>query len=99
MGCLQIRLKAQSTSFSADTAACGDATSSSSIAVERLSPKIKKVRNDPSCAVCMEVFAGEDKLNVLPCQHYFHETCTQGWLADHNSCPMCKSKVSVTPEK
>ena len=68
-------------------------------ASERLSPKMKKVRDDPSCAVCMEVFAGEDILYILPCQHYFHESCTQGWLADHSSCPMCKSSVCITPEK
>lgn len=60
-------------------------------------PRQKRVRTDPSCAVCMEVFVGDDRLCVLPCQHYFHVLCTEGWVADHNSCPMCKSAISTTP--
>lgn len=33
----------------------------------------KKMRYEPDCAICMEAFTNDDKLNVLPCEHYFHE--------------------------
>eukprot|EP01038_Epipyxis_sp_PR26KG_P005352 gene5352-7425_t len=52
---------------------------------------------DSRCAVCMENFVSEDNLSLLPCQHYFHIDCTEGWLTDHNSCPMCKTKATQSP--
>ena len=57
----------------------------------------KKIRIDHSCTVCMDNFEKTDKLNLLPCSHYFHMTCLQGWLSDHNSCPVCKRKVTSSP--
>eukprot|EP01033_Poteriospumella_lacustris_P002803 gene2803-2037_t len=49
------------------------------------------------CIVCMEPYIAEDMVRVLPCSHFFHCHCTQGWLADHNSCPYCKTKVTASP--
>ena len=44
----------------------------------------------------MELFDPVDDLHLLPCQHYFHQACTAGWLQDHDFCPMCK--LAVEPE-
>mmetsp|Transcript_20948 Transcript_20948/g.35067 ORF Transcript_20948/g.35067 Transcript_20948/m.35067 type:complete len:442 (-) Transcript_20948:212-1537(-) len=57
------------------------------------------------CVICMEDFdrvEGEEEeeeqlLVVLPCTHYFHIACAEGWLADHNMCPCCKAPVAPTP--
>ena len=54
---------------------------------------------DYRCAVCMDNFEAEDVLHLLPCEHYFHCDCTTGWLADHNSCPICKVRVAASPQK
>mmetsp|Transcript_12298 Transcript_12298/g.18633 ORF Transcript_12298/g.18633 Transcript_12298/m.18633 type:complete len:237 (+) Transcript_12298:70-780(+) len=52
---------------------------------------------DLSCPVCMDDYASDDKINVLPCGHYFHGACCEGWLQDNNSCPMCKKKITQSP--
>jgi len=52
---------------------------------------------DYRCAVCMENYEESDDVYVLPCAHYFHLSCGDGWLADHNSCPICKVKVTASP--
>jgi hypothetical protein len=68
----------QDSSAAASTTVIDDASSS---------PKHKRVRHDPSCAICMEVFIGDDGLNVLPCQHYFHQLCTEVYqLSNFFSC-------------
>jgi hypothetical protein len=64
----------------------------------RKSPKfnLKVIEND-TCAVCMERYENSEMISILPCSHYFHDSCTEGWLSDHNNCPCCKAVVSVTP--
>lgn len=49
------------------------------------------------CSICMDPYINEDMLKVLPCRHFFHGHCATGWLLDHNSCPMCKRKVTISP--
>lgn len=50
-----------------------------------------------TCTVCMEVFAETDDCYTLPCRHFFHDHCAEKWIADHNSCPVCKSKIVPSP--
>ena len=47
----------------------------------------------PTCAVCMCDAEEGDALRRLPCRHEFHQSCVDRWLADHRTCPMCKSDV------
>jgi hypothetical protein len=49
------------------------------------------------CSVCMEHFAETDLVKQLPCKHFFHPPCAQGWIVDHNSCPACTVKIAKTP--
>lgn len=35
---------------------------------------------DHRCAVCMDSFDSTDLLCLLPCEHYFHVPCTEGWM-------------------
>lgn len=32
-------------------------------------------------------------VRVPHCQHVFHDECLQLWLADHDKCPNCRSKI------
>jgi hypothetical protein len=58
------------------------AASSASPAVEIFSCKKLCVREiDYRCSVCMETFEDADTLYLLPCEHYFHVVCTEGWMA------------------
>ena len=51
---------------------CDTASATSSVAQEVQTER---------CVVCMDDFEAQDELVVLPCRHYFHIPCTEGWLA------------------
>lgn len=44
-----------------------------------------------NCPICYE--ETEDKFKELKCKHTFHEKCVDKWLSNHNTCPMCRTKV------
>lgn len=46
------------------------------------------------CPVCLEPFADEDGVRVVPaCGHLYHTPCIDRWLDEHNSCPVCRCAV------
>jgi hypothetical protein len=49
-------------------------------------------RYTEACAICLESDS-ETFLTTKTCSHIFHSTCLQSWLADHTSCPMCRTKL------
>ena len=52
---------------------------------------------DPSgvCTVCMEGFHSScTNGKQAPCGHVYHFDCITKWLSLHNSCPLCRCKVS-----
>jgi len=48
---------------------------------------------EPSCPICLTDFKPEDGLRVLPCEHYFHKECVDGWLAVNKTCPSCRGGI------
>jgi len=46
------------------------------------------------CSICLCEFEGEDTVRRLPCKHYFHQGCIDGWLRISRACPMCNSDVA-----
>jgi len=48
-----------------------------------------------TCTVCFELFAGGDRLRVLPCLHRFHRACIDPWLSRSSECPVCKRDVTA----
>lgn len=44
-----------------------------------------------SCAVCMEDYAVDEEISIMPCLHKFHRECINTWLRQSNTCPICKS--------
>ncbi|KAF5874409.1 putative mitochondrial membrane fission protein [Botrytis fragariae] len=32
---------------------------------------------------------------VLPCSHWFHESCANAWLSAHNTCPICRKGIGA----
>jgi E3 ubiquitin-protein ligase RNF115/126 len=45
------------------------------------------------CSVCMDDVHIGDEVVMLPCSHWFHETCASAWLSEHNTCPICRKGI------
>jgi hypothetical protein len=48
-----------------------------------------------ACSVCTEAFQSSERVVELPCQHCFHSPCIKPWLAEHNTCPVCRFALEV----
>lgn len=58
---------------------------------------IRGLKDSADCAVCLNEFANEDKLRLLPkCKHAFHTECIDTWLLSNSTCPLCRR--SLLPE-
>jgi E3 ubiquitin-protein ligase AIP2 len=47
------------------------------------------------CAVCRCELVAGDAVRLMPCSdaHVFHVPCLAPWLAQHNSCPVCRHEL------
>ncbi|KAL1965513.1 hypothetical protein VTN77DRAFT_5596 [Rasamsonia byssochlamydoides] len=50
------------------------------------------------CSICMESVELGTEVTVLPCKHWFHFTCIEMWLNQHNTCPHCRRGINNTPQ-
>lgn len=53
-----------------------------------LDPPLNKV-----CAICFEDAKKYDMWRKLLCGHRFHPACVDGWIVEHNTCPLCRAKI------
>lgn len=56
----------------------------------------KFLNNDPTCAICMGDIQDINDGIRTSCNHIFHRTCIENWLAQpisKNSCPVCRSEI------
>ncbi len=56
------------------------------------------VYTETACVICMEDFNGEHKPVIYePCSHAVCcGPCSSTYLKEHNSCPMCRGKITDT---
>lgn len=55
------------------------------------------------CTICLKSIGDTDEnetndeiiFKVLPCTHYFHDTCILPWLEKTNSCPLCRFELQT----
>lgn len=69
-------------------------------------PKVRITKDmmDPStgkasCSICMDDVAIGDEVTRLWCSHWFHESCVEAWLKEHDSCPQCRKGIVEAREE
>lgn len=45
------------------------------------------------CSICMDQVELGTEVTVLPCTHWFHFSCIEAWLIQHNTCPHCRRSI------
>jgi hypothetical protein len=49
------------------------------------------------CSICtLEYEPRQHVRSIDQCNHCFHISCIDRWLADHNTCPLCRASVLPT---
>jgi hypothetical protein len=61
---------------------------------------LKGGKEDLECSVCLEKFAEDESLRLLPkCSHVFHSECIDVWFLSHSTCPLCRVSLKPTFEE
>ena len=47
------------------------------------------------CSICLESYEVGQKLSILSCMHFYHESCLSEWNKDHVKCPFCEKNINV----
>lgn len=47
------------------------------------------------CTICLFTIYPVELVTILPCNHYYHDTCLDTWLSKHNNCPQCRRIVKM----
>ncbi|KAI7748365.1 hypothetical protein M8C21_021632 [Ambrosia artemisiifolia] len=53
-------------------------------------------QNIEPCCICQEDYDTGDNIGTLDCGHDFHTDCIKQWLAQKNTCPICKMSGLAT---
>jgi len=53
----------------------------------------EKSEVEQTCSICLSDYEFGQVIKILPCMHKFHGQCIDMWLGEHNTCPVCKTKV------
>ncbi len=55
--------------------------------------------NVEQCAICLEDCESNiESVSLQNCKHTFHIHCINSWLTKKRSCPLCRSKVSLSTQ-
>ena len=51
-----------------------------------------------SCPICLEDMEPGSEVRTLPCEHFYHAACVEGWLKQKSSCPVCRGGMPTRME-
>mmetsp|Transcript_6087 Transcript_6087/g.18401 ORF Transcript_6087/g.18401 Transcript_6087/m.18401 type:complete len:235 (-) Transcript_6087:65-769(-) len=52
---------------------------------------------DELCPICIVDYEEDEEVKTLPCGHFFHSQCIDGWLGRQSNCPVCKYELKGQP--
>ncbi|KAK2865394.1 hypothetical protein FQN49_003624 [Arthroderma sp. PD_2] len=47
------------------------------------------------CSICMDSVDLGTEVTMLPCKHWFHDSCITAWLNEHDTCPHCRQGITA----
>ncbi|KAM5432096.1 putative RING-type E3 ubiquitin transferase [Microsporum ferrugineum] len=80
----------------------GNAPAPASADAIRALPKVKIDKSmlgsdgKAECSICMDSVEVGTEVAMLPCKHWFHDTCITAWLNEHDTCPHCRQGIMAT---
>ncbi|OGN55929.1 MAG: hypothetical protein A3D96_06930 [Chlamydiae bacterium RIFCSPHIGHO2_12_FULL_44_59] len=51
-------------------------------------------KEGPICAICTDEIFPAQTVSRLNCDHEYHKVCLQPWLAQHDTCPLDRRKIT-----
>mmetsp|Transcript_7469 Transcript_7469/g.12543 ORF Transcript_7469/g.12543 Transcript_7469/m.12543 type:complete len:233 (-) Transcript_7469:205-903(-) len=72
------------------------ATPTTPEAIEALNRErdVEKLQQLGECGITLEPFEEGDTAVIMPCEHVFKEEAILQWLQTHDTCPVCRLKIS-----
>ncbi|CAI2374372.1 unnamed protein product [Moneuplotes crassus] len=58
----------------------------------------ERFADNDCCCICLENYSDKHRTVIqIPCSgpHYFHKECIIPWIRNKNSCPICKSEITI----
>ena len=56
-----------------------------------------KAEGTMECIICQDIVNIGEEICIFPCSdivnHKFHKKCIMPWLEEHDTCPVCRSKL------
>jgi len=55
--------------------------------------KEKPADKKTDCYICLDQCKDGKESAMLPCGHAFCRVCIEGWVKEHDTCPVCRKKI------
>ena len=55
--------------------------------------ELESEESEESCSICLENYKKNDTINILKCDHKYHEKCIDKWMETSNNCPLCRLSI------
>jgi len=49
--------------------------------------------SEEECSICIEGYTPNNNPVKTKCNHYYHRSCLKTWIKEHNTCPLCRTRI------